>query len=134
MGFDPFTAIFDLGKTILEKWIPDANKREEVALHLATQANALMMAQIDVNKAEATHTNVFVSGWRPFVGWVCASAFAYKFVLQPFMVFGFVVLGVDIPLDKLPVLDWTELSGVLFGILGLGALRTYEKKEGIASK
>ena len=134
MGFDPFTAIFDLGKTILEKWIPDANKREEVALQLATQANALMMAQIEVNKAEATHANVFVSGWRPFVGWVCASAFAYKFVLQPFMVFGFVVLGVDIPLDKLPVVDWTELSGVLFGILGLGALRTYEKKEGIATK
>jgi hypothetical protein len=73
---------------------------------------------------------VFKGGWRPFIGWVCGSAFAYHFVLQPVIVFVVLAVGVDLP--PLPEFDMTSLMTVLMGMLGLGGLRTYEKKQGIA--
>jgi|TARA_B100001094_G_scaffold182697_1_gene177143 hypothetical protein len=81
-------------------------------------------AQIEVNKIEAGQTNVFVSGWRPFVGWTCGIALCYHFVLQPFLMFVFFAIGKPM---ELPVFDMTTLTTVLMGMLGLGGLRTYEK-------
>ncbi len=81
-------------------------------------------AQIEVNKIEAGQTNVFVSGWRPFIGWTCGVALCYHFVLQPLLMFVFLAIGK--PMD-LPVFDMTTLTTVLMGMLGLGGLRTYEK-------
>ena len=81
-------------------------------------------AQIEVNKIEAGQTNIFVSGWRPFVGWTCGIALCYHFVLQPFLMF--VLLSIGKPMD-LPVFDMSTLTTVLMGMLGLGGLRTYEK-------
>ena len=90
----------------------------------------LDLAQIEVNKEEAKSANLFVSGWRPFVGWLCGAAFAYAAVLEPLMRFiaavGFGYVGV------FPLIDTSLTMQVLFGILGLGALRTYEKKSGVA--
>jgi hypothetical protein len=118
------------GLKILDKFVPDPAQKDQAANELRSALLAWDQAQTDVNAAEAQNPNLFVAGWRPAVGWVCASAFAYKFILMPFLVFLAVGCGVDIPLNKLPVLDWTELSGVLLGILGLGGLRTYEKIKG----
>lgn len=118
------------GLKILDKFIPDPAQKEQAAAELRNSLLAWDQAQTAVNAAEAQNPNLFVAGWRPAVGWVCASAFAYKFILMPFLVFLAVGCGIDIPLAKLPVLDWTELSGVLLGILGLGGLRTYEKIKG----
>lgn len=95
-------------------------------LHAETQ---LAQGQLDVDKAEATNPNVFVSGWRPFTGWVCGSAMAYKFILFPLLAFGFAAFGHPV---QLPVLDWSEMSTVLMGMLGLGGMRTYEKVKGAA--
>jgi len=81
-------------------------------------------AQIEVNKIEAGQTNIFVSGWRPFVGWTCGIALCYHFVLQPFLMF--VLSSTGNPMD-LPVFDMSTLTTVLMGMLGLGGLRTYEK-------
>jgi len=81
-------------------------------------------AQIEVNKIEAGQTNVFVSGWRPFIGWTCGVALCYHFVLQPFLMFVFFAIGKPM---ELPVFDMTTLTTVLMGMLGLGGLRTYEK-------
>ena len=81
-------------------------------------------AQIEVNKIEAGQTNIFVSGWRPFVGWTCGIALCYHFVLQPFLMFVFFAIGKPM---ELPVFDMTTLTTVLMGMLGLGGLRTYEK-------
>ena len=81
-------------------------------------------AQIEVNKIEAGQTNVFVSGWRPFIGWTCGIALCYHFVLQPFLMFVFFAIGKPM---ELPVFDMTTLTTVLMGMLGLGGLRTYEK-------
>ncbi len=90
------------------------------------------LAQIDVNKEEAKSGSVFVSGWRPFVGWCCGVAFAYAAILEPLMRFVAAVFFGYV--GVFPVIDtWLTLQ-VLFGILGLGAMRMQEKKAGVASK
>ena len=81
-------------------------------------------AQIEVNKIEAGQTNVFVSGWRPFVGWTCGIALCYHFVLQPFLMF--VLSSTGNPME-LPVFDMSTLTTVLLGMLGLGGMRSFEK-------
>ena len=128
MAFDPFSAAFNLINTGLEKFIPDANIRTQAAQEMATQMNLQVIGQIELNKAEAQSQSLFVAGWRPFIGWVCGGAYAYTFVIQPFLVFTLLACGLTLP--PLPHLDWSELSFVLFGLLGLGAMRTYEKKLG----
>ncbi|MEQ1704938.1 MAG: 3TM-type holin [Rickettsiales bacterium] len=77
-----------------------------------------------MNKEEATNQNIFVSGWRPFIGWVCGAAFAYHFVIQPILAFIIVNHGGKV---ELPAFDMQSLSTVLMGMLGLGGLRTLEK-------
>jgi len=84
--------------------------------------------QLAVNKQEAAAQNVFVSGWRPFIGWVCGGAFAWTFVLQPFAAFILTSFGKHM---VLPALDLSNLMPVLLGMLGLGAMRTYEKVQGV---
>jgi hypothetical protein len=90
------------------------------------------LAQLAVNTAEAANESLFVSGWRPFVGWVCGGAFAYSFLIQPFMAFVawgvFSSTGQVMPIDSLPTLDLAMMMPVLMGMLGLGGLRTYEKR------
>tara|TARA_R110002095_G_scaffold164905_1_gene143117 strand:- start:34 stop:405 length:372 start_codon:yes stop_codon:yes gene_type:complete len=81
-------------------------------------------AQIEVNKIEAGSTNLFVSGWCPFVGWTCGFALCYHFVLQPFLMF--VLFSIGKPME-LPVFDMSTLTTVLFGMLGLGGMRSFEK-------
>ena len=127
MALDPITAIADLIKTGLDKWIPDAGAREEAALKVAVMVHQGNMAQIEVNKVEAASSNLFVAGWRPAIGWICGAGYAYAFVLQPFLVF--IITALQIPLNtaQLPVLDMGEMSLMLANLLGFGALRTYEK-------
>lgn len=83
-------------------------------------------AQQKVNEIEAAHKSVFVAGWRPAVGWTCAIAFGYHFVVHPLITWGMVLWfpEVDIP----PQLSLGELMPVLLGMLGLGGMRSYEKK------
>ncbi|HAK92466.1 3TM-type holin [Massilia timonae] len=80
--------------------------------------------QMEVNKAEAQHQSIFVAGWRPAIGWVCAAAFAFKFVVGPTAAVLMAVAGHPI---TLPEFDFSEMSTILLGMLGLGTLRTVEK-------
>ena len=80
-------------------------------------------AQIEVNKVEAGQIGL-LSRWRAFLGWVCASAFAYHFVLQPFLVFILATFGVVI---DLPQFDMGTLTTVLMGMLGLGSMKSMER-------
>ena len=115
------------------KFIQDKDKAAQLAHDLSTMADnhaqEAMLAQVEVNKAEAESGSVFKGGWRPFIGWVCGTAFAYHFVLQPLILFGVTVAGVQIP--ELPTFDMTSLMTVMMGMLGLGGLRSYEKKQGL---
>ncbi len=110
--------------------------RLEQAIEQAKMQTAVQLsqAQTRINEIEAASTDKFTSRWRPFIGWVCGSAFAYTFVLQPFLVFVLVAGGIEINVAKLPILDWTTMMPILFGMLGLGYLRTEEKKAGVQDK
>jgi hypothetical protein len=81
-------------------------------------------AQMEVNKVEAGHTSIFVAGWRPFTGWICATALGYHFLLQPLLTFIMYSFGNEI---VLPTFDMGTLTTVLLGMLGLGGMRSFEK-------
>ena len=96
---------------------------EQLARELEGQAQ---QAQLEVNKAEAQHTNVFVSGWRPAIGWTGALALFYQFVARPLMI-GFGVA-------EMPEVEAAALWPIITGMLGLGGMRTYEKQKGVQDK
>ena len=118
---------------LLDKFIEDKDQKAKLAHEIATMsqkhAQELNLAQIEVNKAEAQSGSIFKGGWRPAVGWVCAIAFAYHFILKDLIIFGASFAGADLP--ELPEFDMGTLLTVLGGMLGIGGLRTYEKQKGI---
>jgi hypothetical protein len=132
---DPISSIAGLANTLITKIWPDpADQASAEALLIKTQMDAALaqaQQQIDINKIEAASTNVFVSGWRPFVGWVCGSAFALHFLFIPLLNWVAELFGhsaILIPFDM------ATLSTVLMGMLGLGTMRSVEKWRGVASK
>ncbi len=118
---------------LLDKVIPDQDLKRKLSHEIATMADKhaqeALLAQLEINKAEAASGSLFKGGWRPAVGWICAIAFAYHFVLQPLIIFVVAIVGVDIP--DLPKFNMNTLLTVLGGLLGIGGLRTYEKQRGL---
>ena len=118
---------------LLDKAIPDQDLKRKLSHEIATMsekhAQELALAQIKVNAAEAASGSLFKGGWRPCVGWLCAIAFGYHFVLQPVIIFVVALVGIEIP--ELPEFDMGTLLTVLGGMLGIGGLRTYEKQKGL---
>jgi len=109
---------------------PNAEQRAAAANKLQDVDSAIATQQSAINTAEAANPNLFVSGWRPFIGWCCGAGFAYAVILQPALeavahAFGFA--GPPIP-------DNALLSQTLWGMLGLGTLRTVEKVTGSDTK
>jgi hypothetical protein len=128
MALDPLTAGVDLATTVINKLWPDKSAQEAAQLAAAV---AIVQGQIDTNKAEAASGSAFTSGWRPFVGWVCGSALAYTYLLYPLLTWACTVWA---PQIKPPTLgNDSMLYELLFGMLGMGALRTFEKVRGVAS-
>jgi hypothetical protein len=115
--------------SIIDKIIPDKDQAAKLAHEIATMsekmANEQMLAQLEVNKAEAASGSLFKGGWRPAIGWICGLALFWSFILQPFLVFFLLVFGVDLP--PLPEIGTADLMPILLGMLGLGGLRSYEK-------
>jgi hypothetical protein len=134
-----------LGKGIINRIFPDPAQAAAAQLELLKmQQNGdlaqlaadtdLAKLQIQVNIEEAKHANIFVSGWRPAVGWCCAAAFAYSYVLLPFLqfvVFTFGTAEMAAQLKLAPALELSEMVPVLFGMLGLSGLRTAERIKGV---
>ena len=114
---------------IVNKFVVDKDLKMKLQHELETALHSANLAQLEVNKAEAAHKNTFVAGWRPFVGWVCGVALAYHFILAPLLQFGFALAGMD---QELPEFEFSQLSTVLMGMLGLGGLRTFEKMKGVS--
>ena len=116
------------GLKLANKFIPDGAEKArfeaEYKLALLAADSANDSAQLEVNKAEASNEHIFISGWRPFIGWVCGIALTYHFIMQPLVVFIYASFGHDI---KLPQFDMSTLNTILMGMLGMGGLRTLEK-------
>lgn len=124
-------------KDILGMFFPDKTEEEKDKMVQAFQLVQLQQqadqAQTDVNKVEAGSTSVFVSGWRPFIGWVCGSACAWNWIGISILKTILSVAAVKLAIDIQPA-SLTEMMPVLLGLLGLGGLRTIEKMNGVAAK
>tara|TARA_R110000787_G_scaffold44473_1_gene109156 strand:+ start:696 stop:1064 length:369 start_codon:yes stop_codon:yes gene_type:complete len=101
-----------------------AAAEREIEAQLTTHLAQIDLAQLDINKTEAAHRSVFVSGWRPAIGWMCGGAMGLNFIVFPIASF---VLAQTGQLVELPNLDMAQMMPVLMGLLGLGGLRTVEK-------
>lgn len=87
-------------------------------------------AQVSLNAIEAKHRSIFVAGWRPFTGWVCGFSLAYQYLLNPILAW-IVTITMDTPIYP-PSIDMAVMIPVLLGMLGLGGMRSYEKKSGVS--
>ena len=117
--------------TAAERLIPDPAARQKWVAETLAMFMQADLGQLEVNKAEAQHSSLFVAGWRPAIGWICAAALAYSYVIVPFGLWVAQVKGFNIP--KPPVLD-NNLWELVMGMLGMGALRTFEKVQKINGK
>jgi hypothetical protein len=121
---------------LLDKFIEDKDQKNALAHEISTMAErhaqALAKAQIEVNQAEASNPSLFVSGWRPFVGWACGLALFWHFIGLPIALFLLTLFSVDIP--DMPMFDMETLLTVLMGLLGLGAMRSWEKTKNVHRK
>jgi hypothetical protein len=118
---------------IIGKFIPDADKRIEAEIELAKLADAgaareqeLLQGQIETNKVEAASGNLFVAGWRPFIGWVSGSALAYTWIAAP-------IAKTLFHLTELPAIPTQEIYPIVLAMLGVAGMRTYEKVKGVST-
>jgi hypothetical protein len=117
------------GLKVLDKFIPDSGEKAKAEGELRTALLQWDQGQMAVNAKEAENANLFVSGARPYIVWVCGAAFSWHFVLAPITNYFMVAFGhkaIEVPFDI------NSLMTVLLGLLGLGGLRTYEKIKGVS--
>lgn len=135
MSLDPLSAALDLGNTLIQRIFPDPAAADAAKLELMKiqQSGELakITGQLDINKIEAASASVFVSGWRPAIGWVCAGALGYQYLAKPIITWAASAVGINVP--PLPGLD-DNLWQLMMGMLGMGGLRTVEKIQGVAAK
>ena len=111
---------------LLDKFIEDKDQKARLSHEIATlaekQSHEALKGQLEINKMEAAHKSLFVAGWRPAIGWICALGLLYNTIIVN-------LLGIWLEVD--PV-DTTWLVPVMMGLLGLGAMRSYEKVNQVA--
>jgi hypothetical protein len=128
-------AILGLGGKLIDSLFPNKAEQDAAKLKLLelqqngalaelTADTDLMKGQMAVNQEEAKSDNLFVSGWRPAVGWVCVAAFAAKYIGGPALFVFSQYFGITL---VLPPIDMTEMLPILVGMLGLGTLRSMDK-------
>jgi hypothetical protein len=127
---------------LMDKLFPDPGVAANAKLELMKLAQTgeleqlhadLQMAtgQMDINKVEAANPTLFISGWRPFIGWVCGLGCAWNWIGLPVGIFVAGLLGQHLDLKQA---DLSEMMPLLMGMLGMGAMRSYEKVKGVAAK
>lgn len=135
MSLDPVTALLDIGSKVIDRIFPDpvaaANAKLELIKLQQSGDLAVMAGQMKINEIEAGNTSLFVSGWRPAIGWICGGACAWNWVGLPLVKIALGLLAIKL---ELAPANLTEMMPILLGMLGLGGLRTLEKIQGVASK
>lgn len=124
--------ILEIGKGLIDRLFPNEEERRKAEadfLKLAMDGELKqVIAQLEINAREAQHPSIWVAGWRPYFGWVGGTAFAYVGILKPLLTWVATIKGWPVP----PDIDTEFLWVVVSGLLGIGGLRTYEKKQGVA--
>jgi len=105
-------------------------KKAEIESLTLTLTAAAADAQAKINLAEAANPSLFVSGWRPFIGWICGFGIAWKYIAEPTVLWILVII--QSPITTLPKIDASELIPLVVAMLGLAGYRMYEKSKGIA--
>jgi holin (3TMs family) len=135
MAFDPISAVLGIGEKLIDKLLPDPTAKAAALQKLAEMQQAgelqVIANQVEIDKIEAANPRLFVSGWRPFIGWVCGAALAFQLVVGPLVVWGSTITGHPV---ALPIMQTELLTTLLVGMLGLGGMRTVEKLNNVASK
>ena len=125
--------LVDPVSNILDKVVEDKDQKARLAHEIATMAERhaqeLARGQIEINKEEAKSRNIFIAGWRPFVGWTCGLALFWHFLGLPVTLF--ITGWFNLQHPPLPEFDMQSLMTVLLGMLGLGGMRTFEKFKGV---
>jgi|TARA_R100000664_G_scaffold20088_1_gene29308 hypothetical protein len=119
---------------IIGRFLPEdkeerAKAERKIEAELASHLAKVDLAQMAINREEAKSRNIFIAGWRPFIGWTCGIALAWTYVGTPILQF---ILAQTGHLIDLPSLDMSQMMPVLLGMLGLGGLRTFEKFKGVS--
>lgn len=121
---------------LISEVVVDKDKARELNVRLqelADKADARyheqLMGQIETNQIEAQHASIFVAGWRPFIGWTSGVGVAYTFVLAPFIEF---IARASGYVGEMPVPDMGQLMTLVLAMLGVGAMRSYDKVHGTA--
>jgi hypothetical protein len=109
---------------ILDKFVADKDLKIKLSHELEKEIISLNKAQLEVNKVEAKHSNIFVSGWRPAIGWICGFSIGYHFILEPIIQYILIVNAIQF---ETPEFDFSQLSTIVMAMLGMSTLRTYEK-------
>ncbi len=127
------TALIGPATKLLGKFIEDKDKKNEIAFKLSTlaekHAQELAKGQLDINKEQAKHPSIFVSGARPAIMWVCCLGLLWQFFIQPIVTYVAVLFNPNfVPLN----LEMEGLVTLVMSLLGLGAMRSFEKSKGIA--
>jgi len=139
MALDPVTALLDIGGKVIDRLWPDPAQAAlaKVELYKMQQTGELAQlaadtdiakGQLEVNAAEAASGNTYASSWRPTVGYTCVAGLGYTFLLQPLLPWFAALLGASVP--PLPMLDTNVLMTLLLGMLGIGGMRSFDKKQG----
>lgn len=135
MAIEPITAALEIGGKLIDRLWPDKEKADAAKLELyrLNQSGELaqILGQLKINEIEAANPKVFVSGWRPFIGWVCGVACAWNWIGLSVLKAVLSIMSVPATLEPASL---TEMLPVLLGLLGLGTLRTMEKINQVASK
>lgn len=139
MSANLLAGLLGTGKLLIERIWPDPVRRSEEmlkleALHQKGDLAALdaevkiLQGQAQINLVEAQSKSLFIAGWRPFIGWVGGGALAYQFILHPLLIWVWVLL--EMPHAPPPAMDMGPLFPMITAMLGIGAMRSYDKKCG----
>lgn len=123
-------SVLEIGKSLIDRWMPDPEKKREAEMELVRMAAdgelKQVIAQLEINAREATHPSIWVAGWRPFFGWAGGAGFVYATIAQPLLAWVASIKGWPVP----PALNLDLLWVVVTGMLGIGGLRSIEKVKG----
>lgn len=133
---DAISAVSNLADTVINRIWPDATETEKAKIQQVTaemQAEyTLLLGQLKINALEATNQRVFISGWRPFIGWICGVSLMYAGLIEP--IARFIAMVIYHYIGPFPVIDTNLTLQILLGLLGLAGMRTFEKNKGVNSK